>query len=191
MISPADGGETWDKIYLAKTLSPGVVRLSGPGLVIGWDIQSASGTSGGVTTRINAPIKEFDAEFYLTDEEDILGRSDFDEWDSFQKLLESSVAKKTRLTTILGVGTWAAQALDVVHPDLARVQITAVTLKSIGMFVSDNKGGGKIVVKFLEYKPPKRFVSKQTRTAGDDALDASVKNLKSALADNKLALAGG
>lgn len=171
MIDPESGARAWDTLLLGGKRSPGVVRLSGPGMVIGWDVQNATGAAGATTRRINEPLKEFEAEFELANETDDLDVSDFDLWDEFEQLLRSMVARKDKTF-----------ALDVYHPDLARVGITAVTLKSIGMLQPDGKGGGKIKVAFIEYRPPKPYrPAPSTKTEGDkkiDAANAEVKKLQ-------------
>jgi len=167
MMSPSDGELLWGRLRVGTQLSPGQVRLSGPGIVIGWDVKNADAQSGGSTTRINEPIKEFEAEFELTDEEDELNISDFDRWDEFEKLLltSSTKAKPT--------------ALPVYHPDLARVGITAVTLKSIGLMQLDGRGGAKIKVQFIEYRPAKKLViAPQKKTAGDKLIDGALAEIE-------------
>ena len=172
MIAPSKAPQLWDKLIVPGRTSPGVVKLSGPGLVFGWDIVNASASSGGVTTRINEPLKEFEAEFEIVDEVDLLGRSEFDDWDEFEKVLRDSVAKTKRISTLGGLGSaWAAQPLDVYHPDLARVGITAMVVKSIGLVALDGKGGGKVKVAFIEYKPPKQIRYAQTKTEGDRQIE--------------------
>lgn len=165
MISPSNNETLWGRLRVGGAISPGQCRISGPGLVIGWDVANASASSGGVTTRINEPIKEFEAEFELTDEEDELNISDFDRWDDFEKVLLSSSSRAK------------PKALPVYHPDLARVGITAAVLKSIGPVQLDGKGGGKIKVAFIEYKPPKKYVSTQVKTEGDKKIDGAVAEI--------------
>ena len=47
------------------------------------------------------------------------------------------------------------KALAIYHPDLARNKITDVVVESIGVLQHDGKNGATVVVKFLEYRPPK------------------------------------
>ncbi len=164
MIDPENGSELWNKLRFGGMRSPGVVRLSGNDLKIGWDNQNATGTSGAITKRINEPLKEFDAEFELSNEDDGFGNSEFDEWDAFQALLESSASRDK------------PAALDIYHPDLARNHITAVTLASISGCALDGKGGGKIKVHFIEFRPPKPAPAASSTKAGpkseqDEELD--------------------
>lgn len=49
----------------------------------------------------------------------------------------------------------SAIALPIYHPDLARQKITEASIESIGGLVYDGKGGATVVVKFIEYRPPK------------------------------------
>lgn len=180
MIDPELGGEQWDVLHIGDMRSPGVVRLSGPGMVYGWDIQNASAQAGAVTKRTNEPLKEFDAEFELSNETDDYGFSDFDRWGEFQPYLEAMVANKAK-----------PFARDIYHPDLARVHITAVTLKSIGLLQPDGKGGGKIKVQFIEHRPPKPIKPiASTKTEGDKKIDAANKEIE-ALSNEWKNLDGG
>lgn len=183
MIAPAKAPGQWDYLFVGGTRAPGVVRISGAGITIGWDIQNPQGMGGGTTTRKGEPIKEFDAEHELSDEPDLLGRSDFDDWDAYQKVLLASVPPGAPLGS-LGAGGPTRNAfgkpfpLDVVHPDLARCRITAATIKSIGFVQLDGKGGGKVKVSFIEYRPPRPISAvKLTKTAGDAKLEAQMKTI--------------
>lgn len=174
MIAPSQSEILWDKLIFTKdgtlSVSPGVVKLSGNDLKIGWDIQNATGSAGATTKRTKEPIKEFDAEFYIVDEVGTAGATEFDEWDLFQALLESTVPANGK-----------PYALDVYHPDLARNHITAVTLGSISGMQLDGKGGARVKVHFLEYRPPKPITSSNstaTKTEGDKAIDADVAKIK-------------
>lgn len=167
MIDPASGATAWNKLVIGGQVSPGVVRLSGPGIQIGWDVQNATAMAGAITKRTQEPLKEFSAEFDLSDEQDDLGVSDFDLWDAFQQFLESLVTtgKKPR-------------AADVYHPDLARCRITSATVKSIGMLVLDGKGGGRITVAFMEHRPPKPLKPvPSTKTEGDKKIDEATAEI--------------
>jgi hypothetical protein len=166
VIDPAS--DLWDTLRVGTMRSPGVIlSLGGPGLEIGWDIKQADAKKGATTTRINEPLKKFDAEFYLSNTADDLNVSDFDLWDDFQDMLESSVAGEPK-------------ALDVFHPAVARARITAVTVASIGLVQPDGKGGGKVKVAFIEHRPPKpaRAAAPQKKTAGDEKIDAKAAELK-------------
>ena len=57
--------------------------------------------------------------------------------------------------------------------------ITAATIGSIGAMVLDGKGGGKIKVHFLEFKPPKpNLPVASTKTEGDKKIDAANAKIK-------------
>jgi hypothetical protein len=180
MISPSASPYRWNYLIVAGKRAPGLVTISGPGIVIGWDIQSPTGMAGGVTRRKGEPVKEFDAEFDLSDETDAEGKSDFTRWDSFQRALLASVPPA--VNPLLGGPTptrgGKPYPLDVSHPDLARNRITAATIGSIGHLVPDGKGGGKIKVHFIEYRPPKPIGAvKLTKTAGDAKLESQMKTI--------------
>jgi hypothetical protein len=168
MIGPES--ELWDVLRVGNVRSPGVVTISGADLKYGWDAQK-----GATTSRINEPLKRFDAEFYIVNSQDDLGITEFDLWDPFQDLLESSVAGAE------------PDALEVYHPVLARNHITAVTVSVIGQLVSDGRGGAKAKVSFMEYRPPKparvggagKVKSPNSgKTETDYAIDAKQAELK-------------
>ncbi len=134
--NPIQDEEIYTAIYLAGTLSPGVVTLSGHDRVIGWDVKKAAGTKGATLTRTSEDPVEFTCSFYLTDE------ADFEAWPAFATLLNSTIVGAT------------PKALDIYHPDLASNGIFSVVLKSFGGVVHDGQGGQTIAVKLLEYRPP-------------------------------------
>lgn len=171
MITPDAAPTQWNTLLLGtpkgQIRTPGVVVISGAGLVIGWDVQNATGVAGAVTRRINEPLKEFDAEFSLSDEPNDLNVTDFDLWDEVQAALRATVANRQK-----------PYALDVYHPDLARNEITAATLKSIGQMALDGKGNGKIKVSFMEFRPPKpNKPVPSTKTAGDKKIDEATAEI--------------
>ena len=160
MIAPSAAPAQWNHLYVAGKRAPGLVRISGPGLVIGWDIQNPQGMAGGVTVRKGEPVKEFDAEFDLGDEPDAFGDTDFDRWDAFQKMLLASVPP-----AIPSFGGFSTGSVP--------------TLGSIGQLETDGKGGGKIKVHFIEYRPPRPIGAvKLTKTAGDDKIEGAMAELK-------------
>jgi hypothetical protein len=170
MIGPES--ELWDVLRVGDMVSPGVCKVTGGDLVIGWDIKAADGQKGATTTRINEPLKKFSAEFELSNSVDDLNVSDFDLWDAFQDMLERSVSGAT------------PSAMEVYHPDLARNHITAVTLAAIGSMQADGKGGAKVKCDFIEHRPPKPAraagagkVATQTKTEGDKKIDAKVAEM--------------
>lgn len=168
MIDPEHGAELWGRLRFGTVVSPGVCKLSGPGLVVGWDIQDSTASAGATTKRKNEPLKKFSAEFDLSNETDEFGFSDFDRWDDFQAFLESLIPPNKKPV-----------AAAVYHPDLARVHITAVTLESIGLVVLDGRGGGKVTVSFIEHRPPKPLKPvASTKTEGDKKIDAANAEIK-------------
>jgi hypothetical protein len=106
------------KIVLGTTISPGVVKLTGHDRKEKWDIKDAKGQDGASTSLQGKPIGQFSASFYLVDDGSP-GTNDFDDWDSFQRLIESTTNGPK------------PQALDIYHPDLARNGFTSVVMSSI------------------------------------------------------------
>lgn len=129
--------EEYSVILLGTVTSPGKVTISEHDRPENWAITQAKGSTG-ASTRLNgrAPGK-FKASFYLADQDD------FDRWEDFQKLIESTTNGPKPF------------ALPIYHPDLARNHFTEVTNGGISGMVHDGLGGATIVVTFLEYLPPK------------------------------------
>jgi hypothetical protein len=131
-------------IVLGTVRSPGVVKLSGHDREKQWDIKAAKGQTGASSTLGGDPIGSFEAEFFLADDGDNGdGPGDFDKWEEFQRLIESTVSGPKPV------------ALPIYHPDLSRNKFTEVVCGKIGGMVHDGRGGATVKVKFIEYKPPK------------------------------------
>jgi hypothetical protein len=124
-------------IVLGTLRSPGVVTLSGHDRIKNWDVKKAKGQVGASSSLNGDDVGSFQASFYLAD------GYDFEKWDEFQRLIES-----------LTNGP-APVALPIYHPDLARNHFTEVSNAGVGGMTYDGRGGRTVVVKFLEYKPPR------------------------------------
>jgi hypothetical protein len=135
--SPHTHPELYRSIILGGTASPGVVTLSNGDRTHEWDEQKPKGQVGCVTVNKGPKNGKFTASFYLADETDVAG------WDSFAALISSTVDGPK------------PKALSVYHPDLARNKVTDVVCESLGILSHDGKGGATVVVKFLEFRPPK------------------------------------
>jgi hypothetical protein len=144
MARPFDLGDTLDYLVLGTMRSPGKVKLSGHDRNLDWDIKAAKGQTGASSTLNAQPLGEFEAEFELADDgADPAGPTDFDAWEDFQRLCESTVNGPTPV------------ALPIYHPDLARNRYTEVVLRGMGGMVHDGRGGATVKVKFGEHRPPK------------------------------------
>lgn len=174
MTNPFDDEDLYGSIILAGVASPGRVTLSGHDRVVKWDVKSGPQLAGATTTLKEIPPIEFSASFYLV--RDVAqGVNDFEAWDAFGDLIETTVSGKT------------PKALDIYHPDLADNGIKSVVKSSIGGMVHDGKGGATVVVKFQEYSPPKPKSSAALNGSStkpkDDPNAAAKAELASALAE--------
>lgn len=137
-----DNEELFESIVLGNVRSPGKVTLSGHDRKVNWDVKKGAGQSGATTTLSDVPPVEVTATFYLL--KDVSQNiDDFADWDTFVEVVNSTVSGPE------------PKALDVYHPDLARNDIKSVVKVLVGGFTYDDKGGATVVVKFLEYRPPK------------------------------------
>jgi hypothetical protein len=141
--NPFDNPELYDTITLNGVNSPGVCVLSGHDRSVKWDEAAAKGQDGSTATRGGEPLAHFTATFFLC-KDLLLGFDEFEAWESFQALIESSTNGKNPI------------ALAIYHPDLARNRITSVCNEGVGGLVHDGKGGATVVVHFIEYRPPKK-----------------------------------
>lgn len=138
-----DNEELYDSIVLGGVRSPGQVTLSGHDRKVVWDVKKGPGLDGATTTLKEIPPIEFTASFYLV--RDALSAVDeFEEWESFHKLIDSTIAGAK------------PKALDIYHPDLAVHGIKSVVKAQVSGAIYDGKGGKTVVVKFQEYRPPKK-----------------------------------
>lgn len=160
MATPWDLDEELSVIVLGTTTSPGKVTLRGHNRDKNWDVKGAKGTTGASSALNGDPVGSFEATFELAGD-DVDGRTDFDEWEDFQRLIESTTSGPTPV------------ALPIYHPDLARNRFTEVVNGGVGGMVHDGKGGATVTVKFLEYKPPKPKAPAKAKPKPDAAGAAS------------------
>lgn len=146
MTNPVDHGDLYDVIELAGKRSPGKVTLSGHDRNQKWDVKDADGSGGASTTYKGEKVAQFSASFYLV-KDPVLGVDDFADWDTFARLVKSSIPNSGK-----------PKALSIYHPDLAApgIEVKSVCAESISGMVHDGKGGATVVVKFVEFRPPKK-----------------------------------
>lgn len=141
--NPIDDVDVYMVVVLAGVQSPGHCTLSGAALTNRWEEKEGDGQDGDSTTLKGRKNNHFTVTFELWDEPG-LGIDHFATWDrEFLPLLKSSTT------------TTPLSALDIYHPDLARLGISAVQVEEIGQLVHDGQGGATVAVKFLEFRPPK------------------------------------
>jgi hypothetical protein len=135
--NPIDDETLFDTVIIDGVTSPGVVKLTGHDLVVDWDVKEANGQNFASTTMKGRKLGRFTLSFFLAD------RDDWDAWQEIVEILQSTIAPKPR-------------AVQIYHPDLVVPGIESVVLESIGGVVHDGKGGQTVVVKLLEYRPPRK-----------------------------------
>ena len=140
--NPNDHAEAYSVIVLAGTTSPGLATVEGAALTNRWEEKEGDGQDGDSTTLKGRKNAHFSVSFELWDDP-ASGRDDFAAWDIFVGVLKLS----TKVEPLA--------ALDIYHPELARLDIGAVQVEEIGQVKYDGLGGGTVVVKFLEFRPPK------------------------------------
>lgn len=143
MPNPIDNEDLYNSILLNNVRSPGQVTLSGHERNETWDIKKADGAGGARSTYKGDEIAQFQASFYLV-KDPILGIDEYADWEAFAAVINSSISAKHK-----------PKALPIYHPDLAANDIKSVCKATIGGMQHDGKGGATVVVKFIEYRPPK------------------------------------
>lgn len=136
-LSPHEFPELYSRINLGGQWSPGVVTLTGHDRDQDWDVQKAKGSEGASSKYTGAPVGQFQASFYLADADDL------DAWPTFQALIESTTRGPEPV------------ALPIFHPDLNANGYTEVVNGGVGGLLWDGRNGATVIVKFLEYRPPK------------------------------------
>lgn len=142
--NPIDHEDLFNSIELGGIVSPGKVTLSGHDRKASWDVKKGPGLTGATTTLKEIPPIEFTATFYLV-RDDSQGIDQFEEWETFLRVIESTVSGQK------------PKAIDIYHPDLASQTppIASVCKAGVAGVVHDGRGGQTIAVKFQEYRAPK------------------------------------
>ncbi len=144
MKSVLVNADAYDKIILGTQTSPGKVTLNGHDREKNWKINKAKGQAGASSTLDGDDLGEFEATFELSgDGYDEEGRDELEQWDDFQRLIESTTNGPKPI------------ALPIYNPDLARNRYTEVVNRGVGGVVHDGKGGATVKVKFGEHRLPK------------------------------------
>lgn len=143
MPNVIDNEELYDIIVVDGVSSGGKVTLSGHDRKVDWDVKGGPSLAGATTTFKSILPIEFTASFYLV--KDVAqGIDDFAQWYLFKAVVEATVNGRT------------PRAKDIYHPDLAANDIKSIVKALVGGMTYDGKGGATVVVKFQEYKPPRK-----------------------------------
>lgn len=159
-----------DFIILAGLRSPGVATIKGAGSPRKWDCQDGYGFSGGSTRFIGNKLAKFDVEIAIWDP------AHWVEWQAFSVLLKKPAGGAVIPMVGLGIS----------HPLLnkAPLEITAVVVDDVSVFVQDEYGLWTCTIKFIEFARPKPALgkplaeipaaSKAPPSAADKAIQARI-----------------
>lgn len=136
--NPLDDAEIFDHIVIAGTTSPGVATVTGASRAYDWDVKKGKGSSGATVTFQGEPPAKFKVSLKLWRPEH------FGAWDKLREILKTAQKGKK------------VEALDVVHPYLADLDVHAVVVETIGQLEHAGKGLFTVEISLLEYKPPKK-----------------------------------
>lgn len=162
--SPETHPDLYKSVIIGGLASPGTVTFKQCEREHRADNKHPAGATGAVqSTKGPGLVEKFEAEFYLADLEDVDG------WDTFSAMLSASAE------------TPKPKALSIYHPDLARLKITDVIVRAVGIMQYDGLGGAKVSCKFDEYKPvkarPVSTAAAKKKAAANDPNAARKKEL--------------
>lgn len=139
--NPLDDPEVWDVAVIAQVEVPGLSKIKGASRKFKWDEKEGPGASGATHTYRGDRPAHFSLIVHLWEPEH------FDEWADLAPLLVPDPKRGIR-------------ALDIYHPALESLGISAVVVEELGQPENDGKGLWTIEVKLSEYKPaPKATAS--------------------------------
>lgn len=143
-MRPSDIDDQISTYVLGTTRSPGTTTFPGLKRAPKWDVKDAAGQVGASTSLQGKPIGRFTAVTYLVDDGSP-GESQFDAWESFRRLINSTVDGAKPV------------ALPFSNPDVNAAGYTEVVLGEGGIVGPDydGRGGATYTVEFMEFKPPK------------------------------------
>lgn len=136
-----------DYILLAQQKSPGVARVEGAALVRKWDKIQGYGISGSYNIFKGSDLSEFVVKIRLWEPEH------FNAWDTWKKLPD-------KLPTRRGGSGKDTGNLDIWHPELEDVGITAVCVAKRGQLVQVEHGVWEAQIDFMEFRRPKFTLAK-------------------------------
>lgn len=145
MTHPSAHPDLYRSVTFGTATSPGVVTLTGHDRDWTWDVETAKGQKGASSALNGDTVGQFQATFYLASVADQIA------WPAFQRALEASVNGP------------APTAFPIYHPDLAANRYTDACVASIGGIMRDERGGATVLVKFIEYRPPKPASTKTAK----------------------------
>lgn len=167
MPNVIDNEQLYNVISLGGKTSPGKVTLSGHNRKIHWNVKNGFALDGASVTFQCIPPIEFSASFYLV-KDFAQGIDDYTDWDKFRPVIDATLAGAK------------PRAVAIYHPDLIENDIKAVCKAEIGGRIYDGRGGCTIVVKFQEYRAPKKKSGSPTAKPENDpnaALKAEIAAL--------------
>ncbi len=150
MADPISDPQSYDVVTIDGLENPGIIA---PGGISGfkrdteWDVKKGKGTKGGTATLSQLPPSKGSIKFLLW------SKFHFDAWDQlYRKRFKYDPTKKS------------AQAVDIYHPTLAKLDIHCVVTESISIEQPEGKGLWSITVELLEYLPPAKKTATSTPT---------------------------
>lgn len=134
---PLTSPDTWDVVLVNAAPSPGTARVVGASEPRKWDKQDGTAQSG-ATIKFNGDgLAEFSV--ILTFWE----AAHFTEWSTFKRVLRAPDGDRSK-------------ALDIYHPALEDLGVSAVVVTEIGQIEPAGEDGmWSVAIKFLQYRAPK------------------------------------
>lgn len=149
VLNPLDHPDAYDVMSVGGVVMPGQPQLGDISRALEWDKKPAKGKTGGNPTLKAKPLQEFTV--------------DFEMWESAQAI--------TWATLVLPMLRRATQdedpqALELVHPYLADLDIEAATVVSYTPVRMQAKGKMVATIRFLESRRPRAAEGTPTKAKG-------------------------
>lgn len=149
-LNPLQYPQYWDVFFIANQKSPGICEFGECKRKNAWDKKRGKGAQGAAITYQGFEPATFDVKITLwrvtgiTDGGRFTDPDDFQDWLNFVPLLQYDPTKGSSA---------AAQAVDIYHPSLVPVGITAVVVEELGNVIRKGPTLYEVTIKFLEYAP--------------------------------------
>lgn len=134
-----------DYFFLAGKRSPGRAVFANHNLVLKWDEKDADGQDGTTNALKGRKIAKPTVTIYLEQDIPLPGQADvYAEAEAFIQHVLSLIPNSGPPT-----------AVQISHPDLARLRITEVAIESVSGLTYDGLGGCSFSIQFTEFRPAK------------------------------------
>lgn len=136
LLDPIKNPQWWDVVNVAGVVSPAVCEVGEFTKGNEWDVKKGKGSNGATLTFVQRKPAKGKIKFYLWTSQH------FVQWSTFYAVWKYDPTKKK------------TQAVDVFHPSLAAIELSAFVTEEITNIIHEGNGKYSMTVSLLEYFPP-------------------------------------